>query len=910
MADSTPNTVLDFVRGRLAVLSQAARLAVVLDPFGDLALGEVVEVEERAWQVTRYDGNDLAFRRSYLQGDCDPSGSSSPGRRLVWVTCPPGWVRDTPPRIELGSLMDVWRRAETFIDASLPGVLRQLVCNETWPDEPVWTHAAVLGQNLPAVVSGVRTLRRYLSKGAPLDAHAVRALALHCLQSGVPVQEFMFQHDTPAGVLDAYARLLWQAPWSEAGMALLQSQAREASRLDLGNAIAWLEAPPESLAVYLYLRRLLARYRVRGIANQLRGLGLLDFDPEPLEPWVESVLARWENHPGWRHQIIVQAEEKLESDDMSRIVALLGLESPDAASVALSRADTPAMLYTLGAHAFQVALKNKKLSRFTAYWAGQRPPVLANLPQTPFSDRARVLASLFGELATINRLRLQPVPKQADLAQLLDWYVDGGFYDLEYAHARAHRHALRLTDEQLQKGIYRYLGFLQQKIRDYLEAADRALARLIVADWAGYLGHPRLSTYVLWDTVKKPRLSPTAEACLWIVVFDGMRWDTWARHVKPRLLERFEFVAPEKAYLCLLPSWTGVARTALLAGKPPAGWRSYEGRYTTDQEQLVSRLLDLPQRTRSRLLHFSAGMESDRQYGQLERSQRLPYNVLIYNLSDDNLHSQRGNLIALNETVDRLLEEVFEVLDNLVRDGDTVVVSSDHGFVELMEGDEAVIADDARWQRYQEGGAHPVHYRYIVGHDLPGDLDGVYQVEYPGSRDRYTVAVGRRWFKRADWRGGTDRYAHGGLSFAEMAVPGAVLRRIAELRMELAIEAVPEALELEEEQFATLTVRVINEGNVRASGRLEVQANTAAEAVTYAVDLGPGEKQEQTYAVEGIYRSRSDGTIEATERVNLKLSYADLAGKSRTRSKKVTVSVQPRRDVVEIDFGGLDDLEI
>jgi hypothetical protein len=425
-----------------------------------------------------------------------------------------------------------------------------------------------------------------------------------------------------------------------------------------------------------------------------------------------------------------------------------------------------------------------------------------------------------------------------------------------------------------------------------------------------YLGHPRLSTHVLWDTVKKRRLAPAPKSCLWIVVFDGMRWDTWARHVKPRLLERFEFVVPEKAYLCLLPSWTGVARTGLLAGKPPAGWRSYEGHYTTDQEQLVSRLLDLPQRTRDRLLRFYSGMESDRQYGQLDPNERLPHNVLIYNLSDDNLHSQRGNLIALNETVDRLLDDVFQVLDNLIRESDTVVVSSDHGFVELVEGDEAIIAEDERWQRYREGGAHPVRYRYIVGHDLHGDVEGVYQVEYPGSRDRYAVAVGRRWFKRADWRGGTDRYAHGGLSFAEMAVPGAALRRITEPRIELAIEAEPDTLELEEGQVATLTVRVINEGNVRAAGHLEVQADTAAEAVTYAVDLSPGGKQEHTYPVEALYRLRSDGTVETTKQVNLKLSYTDLTGKSRVRRKRVAVEVQPRRDVVEIDFGGLDDLEI
>ena len=806
--------------------------------------------------------------------------------------------------------MDVWRRADKFIDASLPGVLRQLAPHETWPDDSVWAHSGTLGQNLPTVVSGVKTLRRYLQHGASLDAHAVRALALHCLQPDRPVHHFLFQHDTPGGVLDADTRLLWEAPWDGCGMALLQAQARQAPRLALSTAAAWLEAPPSSLAAYLYLRRLLARYRVRSIANQLRGLGLLDFDPEPLEPWAESVLARWDAHSDWRQQIIAQAEETLQADDLTRIVGLLGLDSPEGAFEALLRADTPAMIYTVGTHFFRLAFEARNIKSFTPTWAQRRPLALADPPETPFTDGALTLASLFDELAIIDQRRSRSIPSEANLAQLLDWYVEQGMYDLEYAHARAAQRVLHLPDESLRRQFRGYLNLLSGKIRSYLDELDHALAERITRDWPGFLSHPRLSTNVLWDTVKKGRLTPTTDACLWIVCFDGMRWDTWERHVKPRLLERFEFVLPEKAYLSLLPSWTGVARTGLLAGQPPAGWKSYSGHYSTDQEQLVSRLMGLSRRDRQQRLRFYSGMESDRQYGQLDPSKRVPYNVLIYNVSDDNLHSQRGNLVALNETVDRLLDDILQTLDNLVLPDDTVVVSSDHGFVELMEGSEATIADDERWQRYQDGGVHPVRYRYALTHDLPDDVDGVYRVEYPGTQDSYTVAVGQRWFKRADWRGRTDRYAHGGLSFAEMAVAGAVLRQIVEPRIELVVETEPQSLQFTEGEVVTLTVRVINRGNVQVSGRLEAQTNTAAEAVSFAIELRPGEKQEHPYPVEAIYHRRGDGTIEATQQVTLRLSYTDLEGKTQTRRKRVSVEVEPRTDVVEIDFGGLDDLEI
>ena len=40
-------------------------MAVVFAPYGDLNLEGTLETEGRTWRVTRYDGNDLAFRQAY-----------------------------------------------------------------------------------------------------------------------------------------------------------------------------------------------------------------------------------------------------------------------------------------------------------------------------------------------------------------------------------------------------------------------------------------------------------------------------------------------------------------------------------------------------------------------------------------------------------------------------------------------------------------------------------------------------------------------------------------------------------------------------------------------------------------------------------------------------------------------------
>ncbi|MFQ5614315.1 MAG: PglZ domain-containing protein [Anaerolineae bacterium] len=906
-----PTTVKDFVRAKLAELPLAARLVVVFDPYADLDLGERFEVEAsdlespmRTWRVLRYDGNDLAFRQGPGR---HPSHSD-----LIWVTAPPGEKRGEGTQIKLRSLMDVWCRAEAFIDASLPGVLRQLEPKETWPEGPVWEQAGILGQNLKTVISGWKKLRRWLGRPPSLaiDAHIIRALTLHCLQPDLPIDRFLFRVDTPTRLLDVYLDLLWRAEWPPQGLALLQEQAREAPRLNLGEVEAWLSIPATTIALYLYLRRFLGRFRIPNVANQLRGLGLLEVDTAALETQVGSMLDRWDRDPTWRNRVIRQAEETLTLDDINRVIELLNLDTPTAAFEALARADTPATIYALQLEFFQRALGTRQAHNFTPAWTERRPIAVDDLPESPFKARVLTLAMILDETAFIDaRLPLSP-PGRADIPRLLDWYVERELYDLEYAHARAGSHLLYLADEKLRRQVKSYLEWQQKLIQEFLDNLDHTLAELITQDWPGYLSHPRLSINILSDTVKRRRLQATTQARLWVVVFDGMRWDTWARHVKPRLLETFELVEPEKSYLSLLPSWTMVARTGLLAGRLPGDWQSYGHRFTRDQAQLAARLFSIPQREQRRQLLFFSSMESDRKYSQMDNDTRYPYNVLVYNISDDNLHSQQGNLAELNKTVNTLLDNILQVLNNLIEPDDTLIVASDHGFVELDQNSAVIIHDDRRWERYRAGAAHPIRYRYLTTHEIPASLSDVHKVEYRGLRDQYTVAIGRRWFKRADSRGREARYAHGGLSLAEMTVPGAILKRITAKRMKPVLSARPAKLKMQEKETKELILSVANKGNAPLTGQLAVQADTAAEPATYSIALSPGEEHQVVYNVIAYYHTRSDKTVVSTQQVRVTFSYTNLAGEEEKRRKHVSVTVSPRTDVVELDFGGLPDIDI
>ena len=815
-----------------------------------------------------------------------------------------GFDTGSNTHVRLSSLTDLLVLADEILDLSLCGVLAELIPNESWPPEALAQYEAAFAANLPLVVSGHAELRRHLSHGAVLDIHAVRALALHVGKPDLPVGEFLFHHDTPEKVLRRYVKLAWDADWDAQSHELLREHARSSPQVALGNVAAWFEPSLETLAIYLYVRRLLGQARVSNIANQVRGLGILGFDPEPLEPWVETVLARWEREPVWRGRVIADAEDRLTESDLQKIAAILPIRSPAELWTVIQEAETPAAIYELARRLLD-GTPESELDTEIGAWLAHRPQKLDALPDTRHRAAAEAVTGFLDEAATVVSTLAAHTDPPPGLSGILDWYVAGHYYDLEFACARAAGHLRRLPDHSLERRLQTYLDGLQSRVRIFLGEADDRLAEEIKANWGKYLNDPRLSTHVLWDFIRQRRLHPKPEACLWMVVFDGMRWDTWQRVVKPRLLEIFEMKTPEKAYLSLLPSWTPIARTGLLAGRPPAEWKGPDGRPTRDQGLLAARFFEIPAGEREAKLQFYSGMESDRTYRQLDRDHRYPWNVLIFNISDDGLHQERGDLVALNAKIKTQLDDVMQTLSGLVGPEDTMVVSSDHGFVELENDSNGItIQEDDRLARQVAGELDPVRYRYIVGTDHPAGL----AVEHRGLRDSpFTVAIGRRWFRRADSRNrAPDRYAHGGLSLAEMVVPGVSLRRIMAKRIELeVVEPSVRAMTVREDEPLPLNIAVENRGNQPAEFVLEVQADTDAQPQTFQGKADPMGQWRANTTVRPVYKERGG----STKLVKITLRYTDASGRTVVRHADVSVEITARRDRVEIEFGGLDELD-
>ena len=803
----TTTNLNEYLIESLERLPAVARLILVLDPGGKLSLSdEVASLQTSAsghsWKVLRYDGNDLAFRREF-----DPTYAT-----LVWVTGPK--ILPDPIHIDLTSLVDIVRRADDILDVSLLGCLKSVLPNETWPTEPIEDFADIIGSHLGGFIQSYQNLKPHLDAGAALGTHSIQALVLACLQPAIQPVEFLFRVDSSVALLKKYVTLAWTFDWDETGFYLLQEQAREASLLPLGSLAAWFDVEIPGLAQLIYFYRALSLARVPNAINQIRGLGLLNFDPEPLETGLGQVMILWEKDLSWRNRLIQNAETDLELETIHRATGLLSSNSTELAKN-LADAETPALMYSLAGRLVTVGVKEAKIKDLLGTWSENRPVALDQLDETTslYAAFLQSLASVLDEAAYIQNHTAHEIESVSTLDNLLKWYVQGRYYDLEYAHARAVIASAKIKEESLRSYLRTILEKLREQMRNFLDRADHILANQIRQNWHAYSTSSELSSNVLRDFVERPRLIPTESACLWLIIFDGMRFDTWETVVKPRMQQVFE-IKREKAYLSPLPSWTSIARTSITAGRTPDLWKGYHNNFTYNQALLAGKFFGLPENQYQQKLRFYSGMESDRKNSQFDRSRRYPYNILVFNISDDDLHKQRDHIGALNENIKSAMDRSLDFLDGLIQKDDTVIITSDHGFMELDPGYAIVVKGNNKWQRYIEGGEHPVHFRFIRSEEPAENLpsEHVLAFEWKIPDGKFTVAIGRYWFQREASRNSV-RYDHGGLSFAEMVVPGVVMQQIREKKIDLRFEGLPVELQVDEGQPLTLKLGIVNRGN-------------------------------------------------------------------------------------------------
>jgi hypothetical protein len=507
-----------------------------------------------------------------------------------------------------------------------------------------------------------------------------------------------------------------------------------------------------------------------------------------------------------------------------------------------------------------------------ADWAG-----LANPDEPPHGRLAAALTLL---ASVVRRLEVT-LAAGDDPEVLARAFLAAEFGTLEYDLAVALEH-LRASEDPALVPVTRLLQErLSTRVRATLAGADSRLAATIGNDLAAHNEHPRSVARLIHDEYfdrgrqgRHPRV--------WLVIFDGMRWDTWVRVLRPALAESFEALArPEdELRFALLPSLTQVSRTALLAGAPPRQWLTPQGGRTTDEQQLGLLGFHLPPGERERWRLVKRGDEQPGDW--LDASDVRPYNALIYNVSDDRIHHFALDVAALNREIrNSLRDRIVRDLRTIVGEGDLLLVTSDHGFVEL---------DPAAALEVTAPGGATVNYRYVAGARLP-ELPSI-ELEMLGP---YTVAVGGAWFRRPG--GHATRYAHGGLSFAELLVPGGAFTRSAMERLSLHWGRAPALVEGREGEEAKVTLTLVNAGNRPTRYRLQV-SSAIARLPRVEGELSVGGEEQVTVTVEappGRHEIGVGGTYGGGAALDRSLGQA-----------QITIEIAERTDRVEFDRGAFD----
>lgn len=884
----------DYFETEFNRLHPTDRLVVVLDPEQHLTLPDILHAGGRTWKVYAYAENDLDFRARYGRGPQDPNTP-----HIIWIT-PSPFKLTKFGALNLSFLPDVLRRADHILDISLTGLLHALLPHEVFPSEGLAAYGAILGEHLDTLRIAHRDLRDQLQENEPLSLHHLRAIAIHCLQPDLALRDCVFTQTTITAVLHHYLRVVWSGTLTRETLALFQEQAADSPFVTTDALVPWFRVPPVTLALWVYSFRTLKIYHVPNPTNQLRGLGLLSVDIDLLAPHLDTALALWDEMP-LRAQLIQQAESVLTRSQLAEMVALFPLHDAtaplenNAVYSALTLADTPALIYGLAEHWL---IENIKLQALPDASYGDTLNItalqttLAAQVETSYTAPAQSALTMLQEWIFIARALARSSQAASllppDLATLVDAYVHSGIYRLELACAIVESQVIRFLSSDIRSQLLAALNTLKQAIWARLDVLDAHLAALIGQDPSAFESCPRLATQILHNTVFRAGIQPTKANSLWILVFDGMRWDTWREVVLPELLQHFEIVDEGKAYLSLLPSLTVVARTGLLAGCTPQYWRGQNGQRTRNEAILLARLFDLDQADRDRWLRLEVKSERDTvQHLLLSDSDNPPINVLIYNLSDSWIHDFQGTLVALNKHITQDMRGIVADLHALIGDEDWVVVTSDHGFVEL----------DPRAGIPVTGDEAQVFYRYLL--DLP-HVQGTGVPRAEGGN--YTLAHGRAWFKREGGR--AARYTHGGISLGEMVVPGIRLRKIVEPFVSLSLSGLPPHLRVVEKEEQTLDVTLHNAGNRLTHYELVFSLNPEGNTTCLQGSLGPRASQSHAYRFTPRY------SPQPTQYLEVKVTYRDIDGRNVALPTHSTpIAVEPRKDVVEIDFGGLDKLD-
>ncbi len=915
----------DWLTGR----PDAVRTAIAVDGDRLLAVGDMLEKDKlvdkvgREWRLVTFRGDDISFRKTYR------AAWKAKQKVLIVITRD----SDSEKRIDVSTISDILASNEAGapFDISVPAVLRRICPQINFPVFELMRYKDVLLERLDEVPAAAKKIIEKWGRPDDWGRGQVAAFAL-MLRNPDWVLSKIWPDDFEPGPAIAHSlRILSSIPAGSPDIPIMRMMLAEAVRPAVKPYLFWLDQPIDQLSTFLLIRKFAADTKLQNPLVQLQGTQIfpVEFPLETLEALSESVIANLHSDPkAWR-QVEHRAEEFLTTSRASRLASLV---SGDLKGTAVSALSSAALLLPYVEKRLQESLSEKSVKNLDWILDVESSAAVASdeIQKTERQKQCSALVRLATRIRSMEHRLAASIPRFQHVDSLLEWYVNSGHYLLELDAAHASHDQEEIQHESLSHIVLSYLsggdedaaaeGSLAHRVGQRLDDLDTVLAKLIVASPDEYLKSPRsFVNFIkdeLGDEVQKI-LSGESEKRVWVLIFDGMRYDTWESVVQPLLGERF--MISSEARFCTLPSYTLYARRSVLAGRAPSEWLTGKRAESHAETTLFAENVGLSKadaKEKVRLL-TDADTNKAREKSNFKETSLKPFNVLIYPISDE-CHEFRGDLAQFNDKIRREIlgnEDlgVRGILGDLlkrVKTDDIILSTSDHGFIELSPSQGIIVQEnDAAKNHVAINDA--VKYRYSKGFK-PLSLTTFVDVEV-GS-EPHCLCVGRTWLKR-EGVGQSTRYSHGGVSLAELAVPVARLIPATEKRISVRFQGLPDSISVDEDSVVDTTFQIKNDGTSEAKFEVIARDNLDREILRSSGKLSPAKVQPMTLRISGDYRSQADGGVDikrTVTAVTIRLRYVDESDLWRDAVdgiSNIQIKVHPKKTKLVTDaLSGFDEV--
>lgn len=933
MSTRQTRTPIDLLLHNLAARPPGGRTVLVLDPDRLIEWSRsVTDAKGRLWEVVIYRGDDVITRQTWQK-------AWATGHSICLVL---SRADGDEGALDVSYLADILGRKEgDIVDLTLTGYFHTLFPRVNPPEPTLRQYRREFVENVQGFVRAYPKLKdRWGEPDAWTRGQFLATLLLSRCQE-LALTDIWCDEVEPARFAAHAAWLLCHPQFELDELRIVADLMWESSpRFSRGDEmLAWLAVPAHDLedfrnelAGYLVLRDTLAGRGVEHLDSLLGAkLAFTALAPDEIGGIAPAITATLKQEDRW-DAIVNRAGQFLTPTRVKRAADLMS-DDPIRVAELIGSPDTP--LPVVGYFVRQALLQHLREGAIWPSWvdALEGHPLLRWRPSQPALTPAdSAIAAFFTaalDFAAVESLLTTSVPAFERPEQLLDWYVANRLYMLDYRVADALAKLQSVDDAELQGPAFAYVmnapDGLRFRVRELLNKLDEQLARFVAADPQKFMYGPRSAIKIIPNVLRRTQRRDGER--VWVLVMDGMRYDTWDAVVRPLLVEHFEVVGQQdRAFFSLLPSKTDIARRGLLAAGLGRDWKNFFQRPTKDERVLAAKALGLKNEDLAERIAFITDAETTEAREKLRVSaESRDVNVLIYPVSDDLGHYHNDTLASLNDKIRQQLlnhqgrRGIVDDLRRRVGTNDVVLVVSDHGFQELFAEEQVPVTRlDAR----EQGGTEDdVVYRYLRFPPPPSVSDRTHltvnwEEHGPDGRKqttRFTLAVGGTWFQRE--RGRPARFAHGGVSLAEMCVPGVLLRPIQERAARVELLDVPSEISVNEDEPVTFSFEVVNAGNVDATYSITASTNLAEVLVNEQGGLAPGKRQTVCCRLNArcaLDANRDPIPDRTTMAVILELSHSDVAGapvRPAYGRQVVRISVRPKATKIETDaLSAFDDL--